>query len=205
MALKAPCNAIDFEAYDIHGNYFRLSDVRKKVIVLSFFRDASCPFCNVRVFEYTQKHKEWANAGIEVVAVFTSPSHKVRKFVDRNPRPFITFGDPKMEIYKKYYVEKSFLKLLLAVALHIPRFIKGWFVGGRFNPFNPQINTVPADFIILPNGKIIDAWYGRDASEHIPLERIDRLAEKLRDIKSVKKKSQKSRKYKAAQKSRKVA
>lgn len=192
MALEAPCDSIDFEAYDINGDYFRLSDVKNKVVVLSFFRDASCPFCNVRVFEYTRKYKEWADAGIEVIAVFTSPSHKVRKFVARNPRPFLTFGDPHMEIYEKYYVEKSFLKFLLGVVLHIPRFIKGWFVGGRFNPINRHIGLVPADFIILPNGKIIDAWYGSDVAEHIPLKRIERVADRLREMQRRRKSKQTS-------------
>ena len=181
MRLKAPCQFVDFEAYDINGNLFRLSD-SKKVVVLSFFRDASCPFCNVRVYEYTKKYKEWKKLGIEVIAVFTSPPDKVKKFVAKNPRPFITFGDPDLEIYNKYKVEKSFAKFLLGVVLHIPRFIKGWFVGGRFNPVNPHINLVPADFIILPNGRVIDAWYGHDISEHIPLQRIEKVAKKLRYI-----------------------
>lgn len=187
MTIEAPCEAIDFEAYDIDGNYFRLSDVKKKVVVLSFFRNASCPFCNVRIFEYTQKYKEWAEVGIEVVAIFTSPSHEVKKFVAQHPRPFTTFGDPTMAIYQKYHVEKSFQKLLLGVVKHIPRFIKGCFISRRFNPINPQLSLVPADFIILPNGKVLDAWYGSDVSEHIPLKRIDRVADKLRKIKQKKK------------------
>ncbi len=186
MKLKAPFQAIDFEAYDIDGNRVRLSDFKNKVVVLSFFRDATCPFCNVRVFEYTQRYEEWSKLGIEVLAVFTSPSHKVKKFVANNPRPFPTVGDPDLRIYKKYHVQKSFLKLLLGVVLHIPRFIKGWLVGGWFNPINPHVNLVPADFIIHPNGKVIDAWYGRDVSEHIPLKRIERVADKLREINRVK-------------------
>jgi peroxiredoxin len=180
MRLLAPCQAVDFEAYDIDGNYFRLSDVRNKVTVLSFFRDASCPFCNVRIYEYTKKYEEWAELGIEVVAVFTSSPDKVKKFVAKNPRPFQTFGDPDLDIYRKYLVEKSLTKFLLGVAINIPRFLKGLYVGGRFNPINRHINLVPADFIITPKGKIIDAWYGRDVSEHIPMQRIERVARLLR-------------------------
>lgn len=180
MRLLAPFQAIDFEAYDIHGKHFRLSDVKDKVTILSFFRDATCPFCNVRIFEYTQKHEEWAKLGIEVVAVFTSSPDKVKKFVDKNPRPFQTFGDPELEIYRKYLVEKSFFKFIKGLVMNIPRFIKGWLVGGRFNPINPHINLVPADFIITPKGRVIEAWYGRDVSEHIPMQRIERVANQIR-------------------------
>ena len=115
------------------------------------------------------------------MAVFTSPTDAVKKFVAKNPRPFVTFGDPDMEIYKKYYVEKSFMKYLFGVITHIPKLIKGMFVGGRINFLNPHIGLVPADFIILPNGKVLDAWYGRDVSEHIPLQRIERVADKIRN------------------------
>ncbi len=180
MRLIAPFQAIDFEAYDINGDHFRLSEEKNKVTVLSFFRDASCPFCNVRIYEYTKKHEEWAELGIEVIAIFTSSPDKVKKFVAKNPRPFKTFGDPDLQIYEKYLVEKSFAKFLLGVVSNIPRFIKGWLVGGRFNPINRHINLVPADFIITPKGKVIDAWYGRDVSEHIPMQRIERVATLLR-------------------------
>lgn len=37
MRLLAPCPVVDFEAYGIYGDYFRLSDVRNKVRVLFFF------------------------------------------------------------------------------------------------------------------------------------------------------------------------
>ena len=87
MRLKAPCKAVDFEAYDINGKLFRLS-ANKKVIILSFFRDAACPFCNVRVYEYTKRYEEWAKLGIEVVAVFTSPPREVKKIRSQKPSPF---------------------------------------------------------------------------------------------------------------------
>ena len=34
--------------------------------MLSFFRDAACPFCNFRIYELTHKYKSWQQDGLEV-------------------------------------------------------------------------------------------------------------------------------------------
>jgi hypothetical protein len=34
---------------------------------------------------------------------------------------------------------------------------------------------MPADFVIDGDGRILDAYYGSDAGDRIPLERIERL------------------------------
>ena len=34
-------------------------------------------------------------------------------------------------------------------------------------------NLMPADFLIDEQGRIIDAYYGDDAGDHIPFERIE--------------------------------
>jgi hypothetical protein len=36
-------------------------------------------------------------------------------------------------------------------------------------------NLMPADFVIDGDGRILDAYYGSDAGDRIPLERIERL------------------------------
>ena len=34
-------------------------------------------------------------------------------------------------------------------------------------------NLMPADFLIDEDGRIVEAWYGRDAGDRIPLERVE--------------------------------
>ena len=65
MKLQAPCQAQDFSVYDTNGEHFQLSDYQGKPIILSFFRDASCPFCSLRADEFTKKYMEWKALGIE--------------------------------------------------------------------------------------------------------------------------------------------
>ena len=49
MRLQAGQAAPDFLRPDIGGKTIRLSDYRGRYLLLSFYRYASCPFCNLRV------------------------------------------------------------------------------------------------------------------------------------------------------------
>ena len=80
MKLQAPTNSIDFTVTDMHGESFSLNDFRGKAVVLSFFRDASCPFCLKRVFDLSIHQQRWRKSGVEVIAVFFFNSKRVSKF-----------------------------------------------------------------------------------------------------------------------------
>ncbi|WP_196157384.1 peroxiredoxin [Reinekea sp. G2M2-21] len=172
MRLTAPLNAITFATKDVYGKALSLQELKGKKVILSFFRDAACPFCNFRVYEFTHKYKAWQQQGIEVIAVFSSPANEVREHVARYPRPFRLVSDPDLSIYNKYGVEKSASALWKALLFRFPRILKGIMKGGRPKP-NPHVTLVPADFLINEKGQIEDTWYGRNTSDHIPLERID--------------------------------
>ena len=59
MRLKAPSHCIDFSTQDIHNQPFRLADFRGNRVLLSFFRDAACPFCNTMLTDGVKsKEKE---------------------------------------------------------------------------------------------------------------------------------------------------
>lgn len=171
MRLKAPCQGIDFHTYDIYGTEFKLSDLVGKRILVSFFRDAACPFCNFRIYELTHKYTEWKSQGLEIVAFFSSPANEVRHHVAKHPRPFRMVSDPALTIYNQYGVEHSVMALVKALLFKMPRIVKGIATGGRPRP-NPHVKLVPADFLFSEDGRIQKIWYGRDTSDHIPIQSI---------------------------------
>ncbi len=179
MRLLAPCQAADFSTTDIYGEPFQLSNHLGKPIILSFFRDASCPFCNFRVYEYTQRYKRWQEAGVEVISVFSSPAEDVRKFVAKHPRPFPTLADPDLVLYNHYGIESSRSGFYKALFLRIPTIIKGMMTGGRADPKNPNPGLMPADFLIGFDGRVVKVWYGNDASDHIPMKQLEKFVEKV--------------------------
>lgn len=177
MRLKAPCQAVDFHTTDIYGQPFKLSDHLGKRIMLSFFRDAACPFCNFRVYELTQKYKDWKDQGLEVIAVFSDTQQKVAEHVAKRPRPFNLLADPDLEIYNQYGVEHSVSALFKAIFFRFPTLIKGILTGGRPSN-NPHVKLVPADFLINEAGIVEEIWYGENTSDHIPLENVKRFINK---------------------------
>jgi thioredoxin-dependent peroxiredoxin len=171
MRLKAPCQGIDFHTTDIFGDPFRLSDHIGKRIMLSFFRDAGCPFCNFRVYELTHNHKSWQQQNLKIITVFSDTAEKVRRYVAKHPRPFTMLADPNLDIYNQYGIEHSSSALLKALLFKMPRIIRGIAKGGRPSN-NPHLRIVPADFLFLEDGRISKVWYGRNTSDHIPITEI---------------------------------
>ncbi|GAB1262156.1 hypothetical protein NBRC116495_28630 [Aurantivibrio plasticivorans] len=171
MRLKAPCQGIDFHTTDIYGNPFKLSDHLGKRIMLSFFRDAACPFCHYRVYELTHNYPLWKEQNLEIIAVFSDTPEQVRRYVANHPRPFTMLADPDLDIYNHYGIEHSSSALFKAMLFKMPRIIKGILKGGRPSN-NPHVRLVPADFLFTEDGRISQVWYGRDTADHIPIPHI---------------------------------
>ena len=55
MRLFAPEHAPALDLVDIHGQPIEISS-SGRLTLLSFFRDAACPFCNFRIYELTNEH-----------------------------------------------------------------------------------------------------------------------------------------------------
>jgi peroxiredoxin len=177
MRLQKPSKSIEFSTKDIYGKTISLGGLAGKPVMLSFFRNAGCPFCNYRVYELANNYSEWQTAGLEVVAVFSSTVEEVRQHIARFPRPFKVIADPNLELYNKYGVEHSSSALLKALLFKTSRIVKGFQTGGRPSK-NPHVKLVPADFLIDGKGNVVDLWYGRDTADHIPIERIHNFVNK---------------------------
>jgi len=169
MRLNAPSPAPDLLLRDIYGEPVRIG--RGQRTLLCFFRDAACPFCNYRVYELTQQHKGLLALGLNIVAVFASSEEEVRRFVARHPRPFTVVADPTATAHLRYGIERSFLRKLKAVLTRVPTLIKGLRIVGLAG-LNTN-NLMPADFLIDEEGRIVETYYGSDAGDRIPFERVE--------------------------------
>ena len=170
MRLIAPSQAPALALVDIQNRRVAIGGKGRRTL-LSFFRDAACPFCNFRIYELTERHRSLAALGLDVVAVFQASESDVRHFVARKPRPFQVIADPLGRTHDLYGIEHSFWRKLKAVVTRVPTLLKGLRIVGlaglRTN------NRMPADFLIDEDGRIVEAWYGTDAGDRIPFERIE--------------------------------
>lgn len=175
MRINSPAQAPDFEIHDIHGRQVRLSELRGKRVMLSFFRDAGCPFCNLRVYELSNEYAALQAQGMEVVVFFRSANEEVQRFVARRPRPFRVVADPQMAVYRPYGIERSMLGMLRAMMRRMPRLMQGLRLGqSRLPAGDPSL--MPADFLIDERGYVRRAYYGRDLGDHLPMAEVHAFA-----------------------------
>ena len=176
VRLFVPEIAPTLDLVDIHGRPITLHRAGR-LTLLSFFRDAACPFCNFRIYELTGRHAELAARGLDIVAVFSASQAEVLRFAGQRPRPFPLAADPTSDAHRIYGVERSLWRKLKAIVTRVPTLLKGLRLVGLAG-LNTG-NLMPADFLIDQNGRIVKAYYGSDAGDRIPLEQIERL---LRDF-----------------------
>ena len=116
MKLFAPASAPALDLVDIYGQAIPIGGTGRRTL-LSFFRDAACPFCNFRIYELTHHHASLSALGLDIVAVFGSGQAEVLHFVARHPRPFRVAADPVGASHLRYGIERSFWRKLKAARM----------------------------------------------------------------------------------------
>lgn len=159
---------------DVRGERVSVPDPAGPLVLLVFLRYASCPMCLLHVRDLKQCYAELRAAGVEVVAVFHSPAHRIRRHTERLQLPFRVIPDPERRLYRLYNVDRSWLRLLSSFLL--PSFYLAFlratllrFWGGAIDG---EAARMPADFLIGPDGQVRVAHYGRSIGDHLPLEEV---------------------------------
>ncbi|PCJ84533.1 MAG: hypothetical protein COA57_09050 [Flavobacteriales bacterium] len=163
--------AIGFSQNDYLGNNIDLANYKGKKILLSFFRGASCPFCNLRVNQLINRYPEFEEKQIEVITFFAASRDEIIQYAGKQKAPFPIIPDPNMEVYKKYGVEESHFGMVKAM-MQPMKMIK-IMTSGFFN-FKSIVDKplIPADFLIDENQSIYSAYYGKDFGDHLPITEI---------------------------------
>lgn len=144
-------------------------------VLLSFYRYASCPLCNLRVHELSRRSRDWQAHGLDMLAVFRSPQEKLRQYVGRQQVPFPLIPDPDQRLYGLYGVGHGWAGFLTAWAMRLPEIGRS-VLGRGFLPGSVEggIHRIPADFLVSTDGRLAMAYYGRNIGDHLPLECIER-------------------------------
>ncbi|SFD82520.1 peroxiredoxin family protein [Thermophagus xiamenensis] len=178
MKLQSGNNAIDFTAQDIHGKEIRLSNYRGQKIILSFFRNVNCPFCNRRVHQLMFNNIHFKNAGVQLVLLFESSNEKLlSSSFHRGISPWPLIGDPEKKIYKLYGVEQSTIKMMKTMFVaNLNQAKKETKELNLPQDKDASMNLIPADFLIDENFKIVKAHYGKHLDDHIDFNELKAFA-----------------------------
>ncbi len=172
MKILAPAKTPPISLVDIKGQPVQIGNGRK--LLLSLFREATCPFCNFRVYDLTNNYPDLANLGLDIVAVFKSDLEDINKFVAQRHRPFRIVADPEGKAHQAFSASTSMWGKIKAMMLRLPALMSGMGMTGVRGIATG--NQMPADFLIDENGIVVETYYGHDAGDHIPMERVERFA-----------------------------
>lgn len=170
MHLREGEKAINFSLQNVDGRKFNLYDFEGKRVLLSFYRDAGCPFCNLRIYELTRYYDEFSRRNLVPVAIFNSSRETIHRYFGKRQRPFPMLADPDQRIFGLYGVPASWGKLFMGF-FNFPRMFSAFFRG--FGPSLGAMNPLlPADFLLGPDLSVRRAFYSQDAATHIPIKEI---------------------------------
>jgi peroxiredoxin len=172
MKLNSGDAAVAFEVTDIFGQPRRLEDYKDKKLLLSFYRYASCPLCNLRVHRLIQAYDELHEHGLHMLAFFESPKESIIKHVGKHDAPFPIVGDPERSLYKKYGVESSWSAFFKSMIVKMPALMTAMFKGFMPGKMEGHKHLLPADFLVAPDLSIKTAYYGANIGDHLPIEEI---------------------------------
>ena len=171
MRLDPDQPAVDFVSEDFRGDPVRLKDYRGKRTLLTFFRYAACPFCNLRVHDLITHFSELDAQGLSIIAVFESSRKNISEYVGKQDAPFPLVPDPGKKLYTSYGLEKSVWGLLKPMSQ--PSKAYRAMVTEGFRPklhkIDGAIHRMPADFLLDGTLMIRNAYYGTDIGDHIPV------------------------------------
>ncbi len=154
----------------IDGTIFNLDELKGRRYLLSFFRFASCPFCNLRIHELVTRFNELGK-DFTIVAIFDSPLDNLQRHSKKHQAPFPILADEKNKYYQEYGVEHSFSGMLKGMFFRFPKLLKGIFLKG-YVPlvFKGSLLTMPVDILVNEKNIIQTIHYGKDEGDHLPFE-----------------------------------
>lgn len=179
MKLQINSIAPDFSTTDIYGKEIQLNQLKGKKVLLSFFRNVACPFCNLRVHQLNKLAPELKENGLEMVFVFETPKKFILISSLHSKLQATVISDAEKSLYKLYHIEHSTLKLIgsmfktgfkaqmeMAKSLDLDKFED-----------EKKVSTIiPADFLIDENGQIAQLHYGNAVNDHIEMAAIKKFA-----------------------------
>lgn len=175
MRLAEGAQAPEFRLPAIDGSFFDSAALRGHRALISFYRFASCPFCNLRVRELVKRRGELPDS-FAIVAVFDSPLDNLRRYTADHAAPFPILADEQGLASARYGIEESVGGMLRGMVLRMPTLMRGMFAGYVPTTVKGSLTRMPADFLVGADGTILRALYGRDEGDHLPFEAIAEFA-----------------------------
>lgn len=158
----------DFEAEDLHGEHFKLSDALKKgPIVLVFYRGQWCPICNKHLKSLQKNFHIIEEKGAQLIAVSPEKSEFLRMTAQKTKAGFRLLFDDDYQIAKIFDVD------FLPGKVH--RVMYNNMLGAKLKEAHSDDSErlpIPATFIINTDGVVIWRHFDPDYKQRSQIEDI---------------------------------
>lgn len=156
-ALEKGTKAPDFTLQNATGEPVSLKELlRSGKVILTFYRGAWCPYCNLALHAYQEKTEEFSSLGAQLVAVSPqTPDHSLSQ-KEKEDLGFVVLSDPRNEVARKFGLrfEMPEEHLRLLEALGMPY--------SGFNDNDDDSLPLSATYIIDESGEITWRFVDRD-------------------------------------------
>ena len=114
--LWRPWSAPDWKLKDAQGKEHTLAEFHGKPVVMIFFLGQGCLHCKQQLEAFAKKTKQFAEAGLTVVAVSTDDVKGITKSLKdygAEKFPFLMLADPKLDVFESYRAYDNFERIAL--------------------------------------------------------------------------------------------
>lgn len=101
-AARVGATAPDFTLQDGHGQPWRLSDQRGRVVVLLFYPGDETPICTRQMCSVRDRWEDYAETGAEVVGISTNTVESHRNFAEHHNLPLRLLADTDSKVSQTY-------------------------------------------------------------------------------------------------------
>jgi thioredoxin-dependent peroxiredoxin len=186
MRLRAGELAPLFDVLDIYGRRLSLIAFHGRPVLLSFYRAAVCPLCNVRLSYLLRRWRDYQNAGLNIISFFESTPENAREYLERFRAPFPLVADRYGYVYERFGLRTSWLGTARGTMRRSVyrearnRNLGDWRLLAGFFAMDGKKFRMPAEFLLGPDLTIRVAYYGHDSGDFMSLVNLERHLDALR-------------------------
>jgi len=159
----------------IDGSRFSLDSMHGRRYMLSFFRFAACPFCNLRMHDLVSHYSQLGD-DFSIVAIFHSPLDNLQYYASGHHALFPVLADEDAYYYREYAIERSMLGVLKGMVTRMPSLLRAMGKGYLPTRIRGDMTIMPADFLVDERGIIRTTYYGKDEGDHLPFDQVRAFA-----------------------------
>lgn len=155
----------------VDGSQFDNQSLKGKKYLLTFFRFATCPFCNMRIAELLKIKNELGD-NFEIVAIFESDIAHLKKHANKHLAKFPILADQQRKYYELFGVKNSVIGMLKGMTFRLPTIIKGILKGYIPQEVSSRYLIMPLSLLVDEQGVIKAIYHGKDEGDHMPLKQV---------------------------------